>query len=977
MTAVGPEEEEVQRAIELSLEEAKRRRSIEAHQVSQSSRVESHEPNPSSLKSQDTTTEMSPNSPTTPHKRNITDCIEELEDRRRFVELPRVGYLYGDTLVYIDAPAGFSDPSNPKANVIKERYSKPFRVRSANLKIVNSPVLNKMFTPDYQYRILRRRNLVNKLPVGVKYVLDLTPSIEGDDAVSLIMDLSCSKGVRYWALSLFRWNVSATLIGGADEFDRLSSQTTLKWLKSNRGEGWESAYEVPQDYTDLRHRAAIERVLLALEGQDPILDSAPKAFTTAIVASQQFGITSSPLDDYIVRWLRAEPNSNFIEALPEDTLRIAESIRCAAVCIDSFAVLVGEAALDVSSTRHNEGPHSTKKSLLQRQKLDLPESWQSRVEYARNAFVDRINSTFFSLIDEQMEWVNNMEELNKLLPPDALSIEYAEAYHSLVVGLKEFIRASILWIIKKDYTGDGMDADKESGGDILYPRINMSLVYNELEPKERPFMRYVWMSLRDFRFLVPKNWDFNRAALLNQFGSSDMRQQREDRGTKAESILGDCSFYQALRQVKSLVNKCYELSKTPPQPSVSEPPFTLPFRPASFLSASPNIEVPLEIGAHSVADVWNDDWEDTLDAEETEAQAEDEAQANNPLMSSPSTDLHSHNYPSTPLISIDFYNYFNASTFFKNVEDHIFRIAQKMLDGPIDGLIATRDGKDAKIALTRTLVCLKESETKFLPLWAGGLDDGTSGVFGIEVPFAEDGFTAPGHARNFGLGSSGGSSGFEMVGDEKSTIGTSTVVNDGYTDTMDRRRVVAASDYESVSGESITFSEAASQTHSKFTPAESVVSADNSEWEELTTAGGDDVMPDIQVEGSAQPITMPPRDPESFDDIFDYDTDEVADFNDSDNDDDFEDSDSYHGFDKDDMDGVKHESIAAADTSAETLTNNGSGLPSIPSRKGKESLRMAESDDYCEASPGKKRRVSYIYYKDGSDGENDGLMNRR
>ncbi|KAL4946781.1 hypothetical protein BDV06DRAFT_181531 [Aspergillus oleicola] len=47
--------------------------------------------------------------------------------------------------------------------------------------------------------------------------------------------------------------------------------------------------------------------------------------------------------------------------------------------------------------------------------------------------------------------------------------------------------------------------------------------------------------------------------------------------------------------------------------------------------------------------------------------------------------------------------------------------------------------------LTDTLTCLREREFKYLPLWAGGCDDGTGGVYAEQVPFAEtDGFSAPG-----------------------------------------------------------------------------------------------------------------------------------------------------------------------------------------------------------------------------------------
>jgi hypothetical protein len=93
------------------------------------------------------------------------------------------------------------------------------------------------------------------------------------------------------------------------------------------------------------------------------------------------------------------------------------------------------------------------------------------------------------------------------------------------------------------------------------------------------------------------------------------------------------------------------------------------------------------------------------------------------------------------------------------------------------------------------LLCLTEKEFKYLPLWAGGFDDGTNGVFDSEIPDAEEGAMGPGRSgmrRGNGRASTTSSDSFDMVSGSSRTYDTSTVVEDGFSDTLDRRRVVAA-----------------------------------------------------------------------------------------------------------------------------------------------------------------------------------------
>lgn len=84
-----------------------------------------------------------------------------------------------DTLVFIDYPnsARFAEYVG---------LATPFRVHSANLLKTGSRVFRELLSPTKNFRAIRRRKLVNQLPEGVKYVIDLTPPDEGDEAVRKI-----------------------------------------------------------------------------------------------------------------------------------------------------------------------------------------------------------------------------------------------------------------------------------------------------------------------------------------------------------------------------------------------------------------------------------------------------------------------------------------------------------------------------------------------------------------------------------------------------------------------------------------------------------------------------------------------------------------------------------------------------------------------------------------------------------------------
>jgi hypothetical protein len=126
----------------------------------------------------------------------------------------------GDTMVYIMYPAN-SQIQHPTGF---DMPIKVHRVHSERLLQTGSTKFQELFSDWSQAKMRRRKGHFNNLPPGVMYILDLTPPDEGDEAVELTTELSCSTGIRHWYSAERRCNVSVDLCGGKDEIAKPKSK---------------------------------------------------------------------------------------------------------------------------------------------------------------------------------------------------------------------------------------------------------------------------------------------------------------------------------------------------------------------------------------------------------------------------------------------------------------------------------------------------------------------------------------------------------------------------------------------------------------------------------------------------------------------------------------------------------------------------------------------------------------------------------
>lgn len=766
-------------------------------------------------------------------------------------ELPGFDEAEGDTWVFIDAAPKQPEQDQLDYEHYAKRCSTPIRLNKTTLMRLNSPVINDAFGPTSQYRVVRRRKLFGKIPEGIKNVIDLTPPTEGDDAVWLISSLSCSEGVRLWYHSQQILTVPPELVAGQEEY--------TSWIPNLNG-GRIASHAVSRngtrhptiatEYSPIRHRAAIERLLAVAAGADPKLDSAPKLWTTFAVA-KHFGIVRSPLTDYIVTWLRAYSNCTFLEVLTEVSHIMADHLEVYDLERDTFAMLVGEEALD-SLVRSRNPQNSRKLSTFGRKKEGLPEHIQTRVEYASKAFLDRIVADFEEL--KRGSWIEDLDEVKRLSSFTHPHIQDHVAV--LKTRLEEWVQDAIFHVQCANYEVVPNAVIPPDGGEDLIPRWDRKATFQSLRFSERVLTRTFWNALkslnvydgacmldivpgsdritaladpsaepnlekerylRDKRYSLLKVIGAGQAALdrlelpsLQRVEGSDTENLSLYDGSSSFAPLeGSKRFPLAIRPVLPIPNRnlldidglfgdtslrslaSIRGSTRPAVNWAAEEEVTRTsknyiYPEVKFLETSGtrndqssllnnNPFPPLDI-VEDEGDALAD-WSESLHEAQGEnaskspdttcllRQAEElshdqgillqrpqinqkqstkqTAETHQPGSNTTSKDFNEEPYSSSPKEAKvpNRHQFFNHSRFFDQATQHICQVSRLKLSYT-DVLNGRNDPH--KLVLMNTLVCLADSEFKYLPLWAGGCDDESGGVFNDEVVMPDVSFATAG-----------------------------------------------------------------------------------------------------------------------------------------------------------------------------------------------------------------------------------------
>ncbi|KAI8965744.1 hypothetical protein F5Y11DRAFT_311293 [Daldinia sp. FL1419] len=327
----------------------------------------------------------------------------------------------GDTLVIVNFPSGYLSCSR------EEWTSKRFYVHSEKLLATGSKVFENLLSPKKQARFLKSLELTGEV-IPAEYVIDLTPSIEGDDLAAQLIELSLPASVIDWWTSKERLGISQYLVSGHDDHcphhddvpvnckkkdpdtERLPAPAqNLPIIDLSEIETPESRAIV--DYCPIRHRVNIIRLILAIEGYDLVLNSAPRVYTLTGIA--RILDCTNVVRDSVYTWLLAEPNTDFTDINPEVAFKIAWTLEIDSITRAAFRILVVEKAFDSLATVPPENRNQY--TVFGRPRVDLPDDLQTVVQYAAQKLADRIQQTLAKLRSDQFFEIFHFEEYRKFI----------------------------------------------------------------------------------------------------------------------------------------------------------------------------------------------------------------------------------------------------------------------------------------------------------------------------------------------------------------------------------------------------------------------------------------------------------------------------------------------------------------------------------------------------------------------------------
>ncbi|OQE20114.1 hypothetical protein PENFLA_c017G04706 [Penicillium flavigenum] len=677
-----------------------------------------------------------------------------------FTTTPFLLLLHGaDTLVFIDP-----SPETIQSKLPLSAQTVPHRIHSERLLATGSAYFKRLFNPKIQTRVQKRRGLTGKLPDGIQYVLDLTPPTLDEDAVIFLTELSCPMSIRTWASKQRMWSLPWSCVGGQDELESVEQLTQPPTTSPEPGtdtcvdhlhehmknEPIEASSE-PQDqfpasqpniveqkgppveYSASRHREGIEHILHVLEGLNPRIDTPCKMWTFFALAKILDVATVPAISDHIVSWFYELNNSRFIELHPDVTYRVACGIKSPYLCRDAFIEMVGDEALLYLIRATCFKPIGSMESLVRSHISDvLDDTEVQRIEYASKSFGDYVVRCFLQLAGREMPWLAHITEFQKLTCHLQLYPADRGIVYPLIVTLKEFIR------------------DRIYGALINERDTNRSFhVGPNLERSENPYHR--WGIDKGFvlqRLIGKSFW----SALLSLDLYQDAASRKESHSSIAEIGNGSPAFggetaaiirHVSPGEVRQMSHVFNETVRTRAQARQEE----------EALAAR-------HAGGHFMTEM-------TINIRKPQPGNKVNSTSNNgPFLSPiPAPTPNPCLPPASPMPpKTDISAVFNEMTFKDEVYSFLRQYALEMLQHPGPPTI--------RHELTDILTCLTYNEFQYLPLWAGGNDDETGGVFTDLIIPATDvgGFSAPGPAVHNGSVASNDSLSEIEHSDARSTI---------------------------------------------------------------------------------------------------------------------------------------------------------------------------------------------------------------
>ncbi|KAJ9604460.1 hypothetical protein H2200_011296 [Cladophialophora chaetospira] len=450
----------------------------------------------------------------------------------------------GDTAIYIGVPSQGPDQTGRDYQFVRNHFDRVHVVKSQTLRLMgeesrftDQDLLNHKKSIRAQTSLRRKHASVLEQAekkrganFRFKYYIDLRPPDEGDEAVLLVTELTCTRGILTWHLAAGKYGLSALDVLGHDEYG-----TKLRWRaeshvpdaftvtddsttgsratdsdSNQRSSAKDPLSPQPSpepklaaEYTPLRHHGALERLLQAIKGNDPKLDSAPKVWTFFAIA-RYFGCAAHErISGWITTWLYAGANANFIQNNPEIAYRIAMSIRSPDLLKDSFSILVGERALIEAYGEYRPEILNPLRQNVHGRKLELlDDDERNRIDHAASSLVKRIREVTASMCRE-MDFLHKCPTYQAL---EAIVCENPEEIDLLKLAkkaVKEFVRSRIYYVLCQEQNPmDCHEKDLLSTAPFRSATTNDSFanVYMSLNQPMRLFTNTFWIALQRTQF---------------------------------------------------------------------------------------------------------------------------------------------------------------------------------------------------------------------------------------------------------------------------------------------------------------------------------------------------------------------------------------------------------------------------------------------------------------------------------------------
>ncbi|KAJ6133804.1 hypothetical protein N7523_000126 [Penicillium sp. IBT 18751x] len=690
--------------------------------------------------------------------------------------LPLLLFPDGDTLVYIDPAPEDGAPRLRKPSTVH-------RIHSDRLLATNSDYFKRRLGPRQQTRVRKQRGFPDTLPEGIKYVLDLTPPTLEEEAIISMTEVSCPMEIRTWANSKIVWHLPSQCVGGTDETEMVEeaifppAEDHSPMEEDHDYQDWEDdareeeaseekeqepprMYQragLPVEYSAVRHRHGIEQVLHVLEGLNVTLDTPCKLWTFFAVAKLFKVATFPAVADLISSWFYMENNTRFIEVHPQIAYRVACGIESQTLCRNAFVGLVGDEALLYLIRAGQLKPVKAWEKNFARSRAaeSLDDSEIQRIEYASKSFADEVIGHFLHLAGADMIWLADLAEFQKLTQLAQESPANKPMVLDLISKLRDCIRYKI-------YTALASAGDTWRSCDSVPPGHHEAylLAFRPCDLLQRIIGRRFWKALLVLDFRLSEIFDSKAHHSIADVGSGILAflgqdtarihnvsrawlGQRVDAFNSTVAVRGNAATgpWAAATQIANekqrwtsnsnrrcplpFANALISTGNVPV--AKSHLPTTLPIRTVAESSAFTEIDVNASLPFRPAPPQTNPITSSSvLIADGVDSSAQD--------MTS------EESFVSETLES----RMFNLQEFFAQVSSYMSTYSRKLL--------FPYNEQNISLEATPTLTCLGEDQYQYLPLWAGGNDDKSGGVYADHnIPLLNrGGFSAPGPAVHTG-----------------------------------------------------------------------------------------------------------------------------------------------------------------------------------------------------------------------------------